>query len=133
MEIQFDNPVQQEIWATIRALNDAWTVGNPDDLRHYFHADMVAITPTDRLRREGAAACIAGWKGFASAATIHAWQEREPLIRVFGEAAVVSYYYDMSCDMGGRTIALSGRDMFFLIREQNRWWVVADQFSSTPA
>jgi hypothetical protein len=35
--------------------------------------------------------------------------------------------------MGGRTIALSGRDMFFLIREQDRWWVVADQFSSTPA
>ena len=133
MSQQFYDLVQQEVWATIRALNDAWTMGNPDDLQHYFHADMVAITPTDRLRREGAAACIAGWKDFANAAKIHAWQEREPLIRVFGEAAVVSYYYDISFEMGGRVIALSGRDMFFLIREQGRWWVVADQFSSTPA
>ena len=29
MLIRFDDPVQQEIWATIRALNDAWTKGNP--------------------------------------------------------------------------------------------------------
>lgn len=37
MIIRFDDPVQQEIWATIRALNDAWTKGNPDDLANYFH------------------------------------------------------------------------------------------------
>jgi len=58
MIIRFDDPVQQDIWATIRALNDAWTKGNPDDLANYFHRNMVAITATDRLRREGGAARI---------------------------------------------------------------------------
>jgi hypothetical protein len=29
MIIRFDDPVQQEIRATVRALNDAWTKGKP--------------------------------------------------------------------------------------------------------
>lgn len=56
MSVRFDDPVKQEIWLTLPALNDALTRGNPDDLAQYFHRDMLAITATDRRRREGAAA-----------------------------------------------------------------------------
>ena len=129
----FKDPVKDEIWATVRAMNDAWTKGNPDDLSSFFHRDMVAITATDRMRREGGAACIAGWKGFADAARIHRWKEIDPLIHVFGNAAVVAYYFDMSFDMGGQTMDLGGRDMFFFVKEDGKWWAVADQFSSYPA
>lgn len=132
MNTTFTDPVEQEIWTTIRALNDAWTQGHPDDLADYFHPRMVAVTPVDRLRREGAEACLAGWKGFADAARIHRWQEFDPLIRIFGDAAVVAYYYEIDFEMGGRHIEQAGRDLFFLIRESERWWVVADQFSTYP-
>lgn len=128
----FDDPEKQEIWHTLRALNIAWTKGNPDDLKKYFHPDMVAITPTDRLRLAGRDACIEGWKKFASAATIHHWTESEPLIGVYGGAAVVTYYYDMSFDMDGRRIHSAGRDMMVFVRENGRWLVVADQFSPYP-
>ena len=67
-DIVFADPVHQEVWATLRAVNDAWTQGHPDDLADYFHARMIAVTPVDRLRRDGAAACVAGWKSFADAA-----------------------------------------------------------------
>lgn len=132
MTIYFDDPVKKEIWATVRALNDAWTTGNPDDLAEFFHADMVAITPTDRLRREGRAACVAGWKEFAGATRIHRWQETEPVIHVYGDSAVVAYYFDISFEMAGQTLQTNGRDMFFLVRENGRWWAVADQFSPYP-
>lgn len=132
MNAPFADPVEQEIWSTIRALNDAWTHGNPDDLAQFFHPRMVAVTPVDRLRRDGAEACIAGWKGFAEATRIHRWHERDPLIRIYGDAAVVAYYYEIDFDMGGRRIEQSGRDLFFLIRENGRWRVVADQFSGYP-
>jgi hypothetical protein len=46
---------------------------------------------------------------------------------------VVAYHFDMTCDMGGGPIDLSGRDMLFFVKENGRWWVVADQFSSYPA
>ena len=132
MNTPFTDPVEQEIWSTIRTLNDAWTNGNPDDLADYFHPRMIAVTPVDRLRREGAEACVAGWKGFAEATRIHRWQEFDPLIQVYGDAAVVAYYYEIDFDMGGRRIDESGRDLFFLVREHGRWWVVADQFSAYP-
>jgi hypothetical protein len=128
----FDDPVQQEIWRTVRAMNDAWTQGRPDDLAQFFHPDMVAITATDRLRREGGAACIDGWKRFAETTTIHRWQEREPMIRVYGDAAVVAYYFELRFDSNGQRIEMGGRDMFFFIKQGGRWWAVADQFSAYP-
>ncbi len=70
MTPHFDNPTKQEIWATVRKMNDVWTKGDPSDLVNYFHKDMIAITPADHLRREGAAECVAGWSGFAKAAKI---------------------------------------------------------------
>lgn len=131
--VSFADPVKQQIWATVRAMNDAWTKGNPDDLSKFFHRDMVAITATDRNRLDGGAACVAGWKGFCSAARIHRWEEIDPVIHVYGNSAVVAYYFDMSFDMGGNTINMGGRDMFFFVKEGERWWAVADQFSPYPA
>ncbi len=130
----FNNPIKQEIWDTLLSLNDCWTTpdGNPEDLKDYFHKDIVAITPTDTKRLEGRDACVAGWVGFVKAATIHRWDELEPKIDVFGNAAVVTYYFDMSFTMGGQRVDLKGRDMFFFVKESGRWWVVADQFSSNP-
>ena len=133
MEQVFEEPAQREIWAVVRALNEAWTRGDPAALTDYFHPGMVAITPMDRLRREGAAACIAGWQGFAKAARIDRWEESDPLIRVYGDAAVVSYYYAIDFEMGGKRYKEGGRDLFFLVRENGCWWAVADQFSSFPS
>jgi len=131
--VSFTDPIKQEIWATVRAMNDAWTKGNPDDLSQFFHRDMVAITATDRKRLESGPACVAGWKGFCNAARTHRWEEIDPIIHVYGNSAVVAYYFDMSFDMGGKTITMGGRDMFFFVKEGERWWAVADQFSPYPA
>ncbi len=131
--VSFTDPIKQEIWTTVRAMNDAWTRGNPDDLSKFFHQNMVAITPTDRHRLDGQAACVAGWKGFCNAARIHRWEEKDPVIHVYGDSAVVAYDFDVSFDMGGNTIDMGGRDMFFFIKEGQRWWAVADQFSPYPA
>jgi hypothetical protein len=128
----FDDPIKQEIWHTLRALNVAWTKGNPDDLRKYFHPDMVAIAGTERLRIVGRDACVASWKNFAQEAVIHHWCETEPLIGVYGNTAVVTYYFDMSFDRNGRRVDAAGRDMFVFVREDGRWLAVADQFSLYP-
>lgn len=133
MTIHFDDPQQQEVWATVRAMNDAWTRGNPDDLKNFFHRDMVAVAPNVRHRLDGGPACIEGWKRFCDAARIHRWEEVDPVVRVYGDAAVVSYYFRMSFDMGGPNIETGGRDLFFFVKENGRWWAVGDQFSPYPA
>jgi hypothetical protein len=132
MALTFQDRLKQEVWDALRALNDAWTKGNPEDLASYFHQNMVAIAATERNRLEGREACVASWVAFARAAKIHWWREIDPKIELFGQTAVVTYYFDMSFDMGGQTINLGGRDMFVFIKEGGRWWAVADQFSPFP-
>ncbi len=132
MTIPFQDGVKREIWETLRALNDCWTKSDGTDLVNYFHKDMVAITPSDRNRRVGRGECVKGWIGFAKVAKIHSWNEIDPQIQLFGDTAIITYYFDMSCEMGGKTINLGGRDMFVFVKENGKWWAVADQFSPYP-
>ncbi len=130
-----ESKIKEQVWQTVQAMNRAWAVENRvDDLQNYFHKNMVAITPTDRERLEGREACVAAWKAFVKAAKIHYWKEIDPKIHLYGngKSAVATYYFDMSFEMGGQTIRMGGRDMFTLVNEDERWWVVADQFSPYP-
>jgi uncharacterized protein (TIGR02246 family) len=124
-----------EVWATVQALNRLWTVdGTPERLAEYFAPEMVAITPTDRQRREGREACVAGWTEFVRTTKIHRWVESNPIVLMMAkdQAAVVAYDYDIDFTMGGHLIQLRGRDLMTLEKRQGRWWLIADQFSSTP-
>jgi hypothetical protein len=124
---------EKEVLDFVKALNKAWAKdANVERLKEYFHPDMVAITATDREVLEGRDACLASWRQFVQATKIHRWDELQPKVRLFGDTAVVTYYFDMSFDMDGNTIDLAGRDMYVLVRENGRWWAVADQFSNYP-
>ena len=127
--------VKAEVWKTVHELNQLWTSQNQTGrLKDYFHRDMVAISPASRERITGRDACVASWKSFADSAVIHEWKEIDPLIELFGDNqfAVVTYYYEMTCEMQGQTLNLSGRDMFALVKENGKWWVTSDQFSPYP-
>lgn len=124
--------VKQEVWKTLRKLNDCWTKGDGSGLVNHFHENMVAITATKRERLVGRDACVADWMGFAKAAKIHYWKETDPKIDLFDNTAIVTYYFDMSFDIGGQSINMGGRDMYIFVKEDNKWWAVADQFSPYP-
>lgn len=132
----WENDIQAEIWDTIIKMNRLWTEdGKPEELTNYFHADMVAIAPTNRDRLFGQEACVAGWKHFCDIAQIHNWKEIDPSIQVYGDGrfAVVSYDFEMAFTIGGQRIEMNGRDLFALVKDNNKWWVVSDQFSQRPA
>jgi len=127
-----EDTVKQEIWETVCALNDAWTKGNPDELSNYFHPNMVIITPNSKHRIEGACACIADWKPFAEKTKIHSWKEIDPVIHVYDQAAVISYYYEIVYELSDQLTKSEGRTMFFFVKENDKWLAVAYQFSPCP-
>lgn len=127
--------IKSEVWSTVRTLNRAWAVErDTNGLRRFFHPTMVAITPMDRLVLEGRDACIASWKAFVDKARVARWEESDPTIHLYaeGRCAAVAYYYDLTCEVGSQKLQLSGRDLLTLVKEEGRWWVVADQFSPFP-
>jgi hypothetical protein len=130
-----EHKIKQEVWQTILSMNQLWTIDNKaEELINYFHKNMVAITPTDAFRRVGQASCVAGWKGFSDMAKINYWKELDPIIDLYGNNlfAIVTYRFEMSFDINGQTIEMNGRDMFSLVKENSKWWIVADQYSPTP-
>jgi ketosteroid isomerase-like protein len=123
------------IETTVRDMNQCWTKAwDEKKFREYIHHDAVAIMPSAPGRLEGRDTYVAGWRGFVEAATIHSWNETDHHIRIYasGSCAVVKYLFSMSFTMGGQSMAMNGRDMFFLVKESGRWLVVADQFSPEP-
>ena len=130
--IYFQDRTKKEVWKTLRDLNETWVKGNPYNLKKYFHADMVAITPTDRKRREGREACVQDWAEFSKVAKIHSWKEIDPKIQIYGNTAVVTYYFEISFERERQKIDFGGRDMYVFIMENNRWLAVADHFSPNP-
>ena len=125
-------PVELEVWRAVQALNRTWTSGRPDDLAQHLHPEITAVTPSDRDPLLGREAAVASWRRFVETATIHAARELEPRVRVFGDAAVVSYRYELDCEIGGRNLTLAGRDLFYMARQGGRWLAVGDQFSPYP-
>jgi ketosteroid isomerase-like protein len=125
-----------EVLETIREMNRCWTgVWDGQAFGRFIHPDAVAIAPTTPGRLEGRDAYIAGWRTFADAATVHAWEESGHRVRLFcrGTCAVVTYFFTIRFTMAGQEIAMRGRDMFTLVRQDGRWLVAADQFSPEPA
>ena len=127
--------IQMEIWETVLKINRLWTKENKaEELKNYFHKDMVVLNPVDRERIIGGDACVAAWKNFTDNTKNIKWEEKEPDIRVHGGGrfAVVTYYFDMSYEMNGKFIEMNGRDMFVMLKENDKWYAVADEFSPIP-
>jgi len=128
-------PQQQAVWDTVHRMNSLWTTERDcAGLAEYFHREMVAIVPLTRERLTGRAACLAGWESFVNIAQIHDWREIDPMVQLYADdtCAVVTYYYEMDVTMNGMRLSLAGRDMMTLVKEDGRWWLVADQFSANP-
>jgi hypothetical protein len=126
----------RDVWETVRDLNKSWTTkGNLNRLKDYFHETMVAVTPELKERITGKEDCFQGWKRFHDTVDILSWEEKDPLIRIYGKGqfAVIAYYYQISYQIAGKPRTESGRDLFVLIRENGKWLAVADCFSPFPS
>ena len=128
--------VTREILEVLRTMNRCWTEGwHEEQFRQYILPDAVAIVPRIPGRLEGREEYIAGWREFATSATIHEWNESCHSIQVYarGTCAVVTYLFTIRFTSGGKYQSMHGRDMFFLVRQGGRWQVAADQFSPEPS
>ena len=80
---------------TMQRINHAWLDGRPGDIAALIHPAMVMVYPGFAGRGEGRDTIVAGFVDFCSNARVHSYQEGEAQIDVAGEAAVMSYTFEM--------------------------------------
>ncbi len=125
MDIEKDVNVKNQVWAVIKAINQALQCSNPKkELSKYFHEDMVIVTQGYHEMGKGKDVCIQGYVDFISNARIIKYEIKEPIINIFGDTAIASYCYDTSWEMDGKTYNETGNNVFVLIREQKKWLAV---------
>ena len=126
------NQDQLVVWQAVRALNRTWVEGRVHELGAWFHPQVVAVTPADSGRLVGRGPCLGAWKRFVDTARVLAWEERDPLVQLWGDVAVVNYGYRAVCDFEEGPRELVGRDTMVLLRTAEGWKLVADHFSGEP-
>ena len=127
--------IKTEIWQLVKTINQAWTTdGKIGKLKEYFHKDMVALVPNNPKCLSGQEECFESWRAFATNAVINYFKEYDPIIQIYngGKAAIAMYGYEGSFIINNQSLVLRGRDMMVFIKEDNRWQLVADQFSPMP-
>ena len=112
---------REEIRHVLRNINHAWTEGPVDDLRKYFHEDMIIAQPGFGIRGEGKNACVDSYREFAGMASIDGLRESEHVILVWGDTAVASYRFDIEYELDGQAHQDAGYDLFVFTRQDGTW------------
>ncbi len=113
-----------EIEAVVRAINDAWLAGRFDELRHYFHPDVVLAQPGFAQRMVGREALIDSYRDFTREAKINAFTPGEVHIDAAGDSAVITMPWEMDYEIGGQRYGERGWDLLVFGRREGRWVVV---------
>ncbi len=124
MEAMRQLTITNEIQSVLKAINQAWLTGHPENLNSYFHADMQMVAPDFQVLGQGQAACVKSYADFIQRAKVTAYRESPPEIQVWGHTATAWYTFEIAWEMDGKSFQESGRDFFMLTRENDQWLVV---------
>ncbi|MGD0695281.1 MAG: nuclear transport factor 2 family protein [Terriglobia bacterium] len=125
---------QQEIRLLVSKINQAWLKGNLEELKEYFHDDMVIKGPQFKsMGTGGKEACIKSYEDFLRAAKIHDFKESDIQVDVFASTAIATFAWEIKYEMKGQNYHEAGHDVFVFIRDEGKWQAVWRAVLFSPA
>jgi len=112
------------IWRRVREANEAWVDGRPLATAELFHPDVVMLSPAGEVVSEGRGAMVESFVAYAERATTHRFEEVGHEVRVFGDAAVVTYRFEIEYELDGERTEESGGEVLVLARDDEGWRAV---------
>jgi ketosteroid isomerase-like protein len=116
--MRIEDPTARAVWEFVEALNAAWLGGRAEDLGDFLSEDVVLVAPGWADRLEGQRAAVASYAEFTALASGLEFSPSDPQIDIFGNVAVVSYAFTLTCRMDDGPHRDEGRDLFVLRREE---------------
>ena len=117
------NPTSERegVAAALASLNAAWLERRYDDLEKLLDERVVMALPGFTGRVEGRSSMVAGFREFVERATVTRFDASEPVIDVWGDAAVASFHWDMEWKTSAATERASGHDVFMFRHVADGW------------
>lgn len=121
---------QQEVWSHVETYWDLYAKEDVEGFLAYLHDDFRGWTYGAPLPRDKAYMESNMPQGFATSETI-LYNIRPVAIQVQGPVAVVHYYYERTyMNASGEQLKESGRWTDVLVRQADRWIMIADHGGS---
>ena len=113
-----------ELEDIVHRINDAWRHGRFEELRDYFHPEVIVAQPGFARRTAGRDSLIASYAEFARHATIHSFTTGEIHVDEAAGSAVTTMPWTMDYTYDGERIEERGWDLLVFGKREGRWVVV---------
>ncbi|TAM84758.1 MAG: nuclear transport factor 2 family protein [Acidobacteria bacterium] len=120
----------------MRQINRAWLDGKVEDLAPRLHSDIVMVLRGWTGRVRGKQGFLAGFREFLQSSRIHEFNEQDIQVDVAGNAAVVTFRYEMVYERSNARFRSTGRDLWVLQHQGNSWiavWRTMLEVEENPA
>ena len=116
---------QQEVFKVVLELNRAWVAKERAGIDGCVTNDMVEVSEYSPYRLEGHEEYMRGIDAYiAGPFRVHSHIERGPLVKLFGDVALVTFYYDQEIQfLDSPRLARTGKETHMLRRESGQWKV----------
>jgi len=116
---------QRSVWAVVVEWNNAFARNDGDAFFAYVHDDITLITPAHPYRVEGIRDDRAAYdfELASGESRVNFFQVMQPLVRVYGEMAVVTYFSRGYYGPDGGVIGYF-KETDVLVKEDDQWKVI---------
>ena len=117
----------------IQSERDAWEAiknKQTDKLADYYADDASIFTSDQAYRISGKDQVVGNLKSWLASSDLRAYQMLDPQVQVFGNTALLSYYFTYSGVTGGKDFSESGRFTAVFVKRGGKWLCVHEHEST---
>ena len=107
----------------------AFNSGNIDEILNFFYPDIVGFSSTKHERISGLQAMRETFEYYLHEAEKIEYSISEPTVQVFGETAILTYYWLVTLINGSKKQDVKGRGSHVYTRVDGGWNIVHEHFS----
>jgi ketosteroid isomerase-like protein len=117
---------EREVWSVVEAFNRAFAGNDPERYFTFIDEDIVVIIPSSPYRIEGIRDDREEFEYSlrAGATRVGYFQELQPLVQVFGDTAVVTYYSRGAYGPEGSATTAYLKETDVLVKKNGKWKIV---------
>lgn len=122
------NPQRQledaEFISFVRALDECWMQGRPQDLESFLAEDVVLVAPGGKPRILGITQAIESYRQFTEYAEVSRFETYDYVVTKRGDTAIVEYEWKMTWTSSGAEHNDVGREVLVIVQREKKWQVV---------
>ncbi|MBI4418738.1 MAG: nuclear transport factor 2 family protein [Ignavibacteriales bacterium] len=112
---------EREVRSTMAAINRAWRENRPLDMKPHIHHDVAMALPGYSGSIAGRDTLIGSFVEFCTNARVLEYREHDEQVQIIGDAAFVSFQFEMVYERAAYRERSKGRDVWAFRRVGGKW------------